>query len=108
MKKTKNNIVYGSWQNRERHGIEKIYGNGTIGNVGPTGWVCKKCGLTVVFGNDKNNNKKREKNIIAPYLGGHCLFLTESDELVETKTDWTAFIVVFTLLVGLLGFLWVL
>ena len=88
MKKTKNNIVYGSWQNRERHTISNIWRDNT------KGWLCTKCGLTVIFRNDKNDTTL--------YPGGRCLFASE----VETKTDWASFALVLIpmALLGLLGF----
>src|SRR3990167_11359020 len=109
MKKTKKveasgSDAYGSWQNQERHSMGNIWRNETAGtgNVELMGWVCKKCGLTVSF---ENNKSGRTEKVSVLYNGGKCLFATGAEDLPEKSvvSNWFDFILVLVAVTGILG-----
>lgn len=88
----KNKQIYGSWPDQERHSMSEIWANGRVGDVGATGWLCTKCGLTVSFG------KKEDRKPIVIYGGGKCLFAShyeERNQKTANREIWE-FLVIFS------------
>lgn len=90
MKKIKKSDDPVALRDEKRHKFRNIWVNGHTGNVRPTGWMCAKCGLTIMFG-----DKKEGPSIL--FGGGKCLLASG----YEDRKNWGGFTLFLVAIIGI-------